>query len=230
MQLRAYTEADVRQLNIQPQWEGFKIPYFDLDGHLRQDGFFRFRFTVDHPSKGWGSTAVAEKPRRYAQPLNSGCAVYFPPTIIGCTWRAVADDPTIPVVITEGELKSACASSLGAPTMGLGGVNNWRTATMARNELLPELEEFKWHLRTVIILFDSNINRNPNVACAASMLASVLTMRGAVVKLTHPPVGTEDTDKHGLGVDDWLYQLPNDVNKTDALTKLLGEAPDVDGG
>jgi hypothetical protein len=229
MQLRACTEADVKQLNVQPQWEGFKIPYFDLDGRLRQDGFFRFRFTVDHPSRGWGSTAVTEKPRRYAQPLNSGCAVYFPPTIIGCTWRAVANDPAIPVVITEGELKSACASSLGAPTMGLGGVNNWRTATMARNELLPELEEFKWHLRTVIILFDSNINRNPNVACAASMLASVLTMRGAIVKLTHPPVNTEDTDKHGLGVDDWLYQLPKDVNKADALTKLLAEAPDVDG-
>ena len=230
MQLRAFTEAQViasdGSLNIHPRWEGFKIPYFTLDGKPRPDGFFRFRFTTDRPSRGWGSVAPAAKPRRYAQPPSSGVAAYFPPLL---DWREVANTPSIPLTITEGELKSACVCSLGPPAIGLGGVNNWRTATMARDELLPELEEFKWHNRTVIILFDSNINRNAGVASAASMLASVLTMRGAVVKSTHPPSGPDDTDKHGLGIDDWLFGLPPSIDRTDELTKLLATAPDVEG-
>jgi hypothetical protein len=234
MQLRPLTEAQVNAepLNIQPRWEGFQIPYFTLDGKPRPDNFYRFRFTVDRPSKGWASIGPPEKPRRYAQPPDSGCAAYFPP-LLPAPWRAYAKDPAHSLGITEGELKAACACSLGIPVIGLGGVNNWRTATMNRDQMLPELEEIVWAQRTVIIVFDSNIANNPQVRVAASLLASVLTMRGAVVKLTNPPPPEEgDTTKHGTGLDDWLYALSLTKKPPvlgDKLAELLLTAPEVEG-
>jgi hypothetical protein len=226
MQLRAYTEDQLKlaQLNIYPQWDGFTIPYFALNGQLTN--FLRYRFTTTRPQSGWASAAVKDKPQRYAQPCNSGSAAYFSPTLTGYAWREVANTPTIPIVITEGELKAACCCSLGVPTIGLGGVNNWRSSTMDREQLLPELEEFTWQGRAVIILFDSDIERNPAVAAAASMLSSVLTMRGSIVKVTHPPATSVDAK---LGVDDWLYQLPKTDDPSDKLTELLAMAPDAEG-
>ena len=225
MQLRAYTEEQLKTspLDIHPQWEGFSIPYFDLDG--RPTEFYRYRFTVAHPSSGWASAAVVAKPQRYAQPRNSGVAAYFPPTLIGCTWREVVSNTDVPVCLTEGELKAACCCSLGAPVIGLGGVNNWRAAAMARDQLLPELEEFSWQGRTVIILFDSDIDSNPQVASACGMLSSVLTMRGAIVKTAHPP-GIGGTK---VGVDDWLYQLPKNEDPSTKLLELLATAPAAEG-
>jgi hypothetical protein len=225
MQLRAYTEEQLKAspLDIHPQWEGFSIPYFDLDGHRIE--FYRYRFTATQPHSGWASAAVVNKPQRYAQPRNSGAAAYFPPTLIGCTWRQVARNTDVPVCLTEGELKAACCCSLGAPVVGLGGVNNWRAATMARDQLLPELEEFIWQGRTAIILFDSDIDSNPQVASACGMLSSVLTMRGAIVKTAHPP----GVDGSKVGVDDWLYQLPKNEDPSTKLLELLATAPAAEG-
>ena len=229
LQLRVYTEEQLKasQLDIHPQWQGFSIPYFDLSSHLT--GFYRYRFTVTKPTSGWASAGEHTKPQRYAQPSNSGTAAYFAPTLTGYTWKQVAGNSAIPIVITEGELKAACCCALGAPTVGLGGVNNWRTATMARDQLLPELEEIAWQDRTVIILFDSDVEHNMHVAAAAGMLSSVLTMRGAVVKVTHPPMPLHCPADTKLGIDDWLYQLPSGEDPATKLLELLAVAPAAEG-
>ena len=216
MKVRACTEDEARSLNVNPYWYGFKIPYFALDGKERT--FFRYRLDQDRPRPGW-----QKKEPKYVQPANSGSAAYLAPMI---KWPAVSKDADQPVGITEGELKAACACGLGVPVIGLGGVWNWRAADMPVNGLLPELEEFVWEKRQVTIIYDSDIETKPQVRYAAARLSDVLTARGALVRLTHPPANADPSKKTGL--DDWLYELPADADKSSALIELINTAPQVE--
>ena len=207
------------QLNILPRWAGFKIPYFTTAGRLDPEGFFRFRYLQDKPSTGFRSLAEApEKPRRYAQPADTGCGVYFPP-LLDRSWADIARDPEVSVVITEGELKAACGCTLGLATIGLGGVWNWRSAKLGQ-DLLPVLESFTWKDRRVNICFDSDIATNHLVRLAASRLAFALSNRGAVITWTKLPT-SEDGKKQGL--DDFAYS-----HGQDALIKVLNTAKSLE--
>ena len=225
MRLRACTEEEAKSLNIQPYWYGFKIPYFTVAGTERKDKFFRYRLDTARPrTKGWAS--VAPSPQKYVQPIGSGSAAYFAPTLTGVKWLSLVKSVDQPICITEGELKAACMCRFGVPTIGLGGVYNWRTADMQPKELLPELEEFVWEGRCVVIMYDSDIESKPQVRYAAASLSNVLTARGAIVRLTHPPFNVDTKKK--TGVDDWLYDLPEGEDRKDSLLKLVSSAPQVE--
>lgn len=225
MHLRACTEEEAKSLNIQPYWYGFKIPYFTVAGTERKDKFFRYRLDTNRPhTKGWAS--VAPNPQKYVQPVGSGSAAYFAPTLTGVKWSNLVKSADQPICITEGELKAACMCRFGMPTIGLGGVYNWRTADMQPNELLSELEEFVWEGRCVVIVYDSDIESKPQVRYAAATLSNVLTSRGAIVRLTHPPFNVDTKKK--TGVDDWLYDLPEGEDRQAALLKLVSSAPQVE--
>ena len=230
LKLSALTEKDGAQLKLKPfieghglvapDWAGFKIPYFNLDGSL-DPSFFRFRFLQDKPSKGFAALAEAKaKPIRYSQPMGSGCGAYFPP-LLDADWTDVAADPKVKLCVTEGELKAACGCKIGLPTIGLGGVWNWKS-TPAHQELLPILEQFDWVGRNVTICFDSDIQTNVAVRVAASRLAVTLAGRGAIVKWTELPPAL-DGSKQGL--DDLVF-----TDGTDALARVLAEATEVGPG
>lgn len=188
------------ELDVHPQWAGFKIPYFTLAGKV-DPAFYRFRFLQTKPSKGFASIAdEPKKPRRYSQPAGTQCGVYLPP-LLSISWAEVAKDPNISIVITEGELKAACGCKFAIPTLGLGGVYNWRSAKESQ-ELLPILEKFVWMKRKVTICFDSDTQTNPMVRMAASRLAYVLSMRGAEVTWAQLPPA-DDGSKQGM--DDLVY-------------------------
>jgi Domain of unknown function (DUF3854)/Family of unknown function (DUF5906) len=197
LRLQPYGEA--HDLDIQPSWSGFKIPYFTLDGKVDPE-FYRFRYTQDRPSRGFASLAAAEKPRRYAQPANSGCNVYLPP-LLDMTWREIAKDSDVSVVITEGELKAACGCAQGIPTLGLGGVYSWRS-TKEGVAFLPILEAFNWLKRKVYLCFDSDLVSNAMVRMAEGQLARALAARGAETLWTILPPGDNETKQ---GMDDFMY-------------------------
>ena len=218
LQLEPFTEGHNL---VTPAYAGFKIPYFTLDGTVDTE-FYRFRFTQIKPSSGFGAvTAAPEKPRRYGQPTGSSCGVYLPP-LLQQSWRSIAEDPSVALIVTEGELKAACACSLGCPTIGLGGVFNWRSAKH-QQELLPILEEFVWIDRIVNLCFDSDIAINPMVRMAASRLAALLSQRGAKVLWTEIPPAGIDNEKQGL--DDYAY-----VEGPQALMDRLAEAKPLGAG
>lgn len=214
------TQEDVRLLKFQPyeenhdldpetlfpRYAGFKIPYFKMDGSVDTD-FYRFRLLQTQPSKGFAAvTEEPKKPRRYTQPLDTQCGVYLPP-LFDNSWTAIAKDPAIELIITEGELKAACACKCGYPTIGLGGVYNWRSARQ-KQELLPILDRFDWLGRKVVICFDSDAMSNPMVRMAASRLAYILATRGgAAVHFAHLPEGEEAADgtRAKQGLDDFIY-------------------------
>lgn len=186
-----------------------QIPYFDLDG--KPTGFYRLRYLEDLP----GFAGQVEKPQRYAQPKGTLNEVYLPP-LLKEGWQAIADDPTVAICITEGELKAASATAAGYPTIGLGGVDVWRSSKRAV-PLLPQLAEIKWNGRPVTIIFDSDAASNPAVTAAQRRLAAELVTLGAIPKIAAIPPG-HDGEK--VGLDDFLL-----ARGAEALMEVIETAP-----
>jgi hypothetical protein len=184
-----------------------RIPYFGIDGE--RTSFFRVRYLEEPP--GWG--ALVEKPQRYAQAPGSLNEVYLPPVH---DWAATASDPTVPLVLTEGEVKALAACVRGVPTIGLGGVDVWRSSRRGL-ALLPPMEDIDWARRRVCVLFDSDTVKNPNVVRAQRQLAEVLAAKGAQVSLLALPPAMDGSK---VGLDDYL------LTHSDAdFQELLSRAP-----
>ena len=144
------------------------------------------------------------KPVKYESPAGTANRAYFPPGT-----RAVLADPTVPLVITEGEKKAAKADQDGFPCVGLVGVYGFQkkrkkapdgTADGPR-ELIPDLAAVAWIGRSVTIAYDSDAADNPQVRTAEGHLAEVLTAAGATVRVVRLP-GRPDGAK--VGLDDFL--------------------------
>ncbi len=163
-------------------YPGFKIPYFDAEGN--QTDFYRFRI--------FGKTK-----NKYMQGKGTGVSVYFPPLI---DWKARQSDPSKPIIITEGELKAACATKLDFPTIALGGVWSFKSKAKGQ-EFIPDLAAFEWQNRPTYICYDSDATTNPKVMQAECGLAKQLSNRGAKVYIVRLPTlpGLKK-----VGLDDYL--------------------------
>lgn len=170
-----------------------KIPYHDLDG--KPTGFFRVRYLEDTRTPMQRKTLM--KPTRYAQLPGTVNELYLAPII---KWREVAKDPTVELIITEGEFKAACACSRGHTTIGLGGVWCWRSAK-ENLAILETFNEFEWGDRNVYIAYDSDAVTNPKVIQAENALADALTKLGAQVFILRIPPGDGGAKQ---GLDDFL--------------------------
>ena len=170
-----------------------KIPYFDLIGNTT--GFYRIRYLEPLP----GFAGLADKPQRYAQERGTISGVYFPP-LLDQRWDDVSKDARIDVVITEGERKAAAGCAVGVATIGLGGVDMWRSARRCL-DILPPLGEFEWKDRRVFIAYDSDAATNEQVVRAQRQLAKELLERGAVVSFITIPAAKGGAKQ---GLDDLL--------------------------
>ncbi len=115
-------------------------------------------------------------------------------------WVALASDPERELWITEGELKAIAATKFGRPTIGLGGIWNFK----GRERPLADLfYEFDYRGRPVVIVCDSDYVTNDNVRYACDSLARELVSLGAGVHILTVPslpemkVGLDDFLKHG---------------------------------
>lgn len=178
--------------------------------------FFRLRYLKDEVDSSGFSAQTKRKPLRYVQPPNTSVAAYLP-RVPDIDWLEVLADPEQPLIITEGELKAACACLRGFPTLGIGGVTAWR-ALGKGVEFLPELEATAWVGRHVYLCFDSDYRSNELVLDALQQLGDALVRRGAYVYLVSIP----QVDKTKVGLDDFL------VSESDeAFAALLKAAEPV---
>jgi hypothetical protein len=222
------TEVEAHMLGMSPMtgaetgaagfWKGanrpaLKIPYFDPitknPSHARPHwpDFYRVR-ALRMP-------AVPEKGfKKYLQPAHTGVCAYFPRVAI-TNWAYVFKDYASDLIITEGELKAAKACLMGFPTVGLGGVHNYKS-NFPSTPLIADLEVIPWARRVVYIAYDSDLLTNPNVVNAALGLADELEQRGAVVKLL------TILGEGKFGLDDFLiaYGKPG-------LDGLMSQAVDI---
>lgn len=186
-----------------------RIPYFNLKG--KPTGFYRIRYLAPLP----GFAGQVEKPQRYDQLPGTLNEVYLPP-LLKTTWQVVCDDADTSVLVTEGELKAARGCNASFPTIGLGGVNTFKS-TKAKIAFLPQLEAFAWEGRHVYIVFDNDITHKIEVLRAQRALAKELTSRGARVFLVDLPAGP------AKGLDDYLQACG-----AAALQALLDDARPFD--
>jgi len=174
-----------------------KFNYYSPDGEPMSStlgagpDYYRIRYLeVD---KSFSATTQS-KPLRYVQEPHTVPKAYFPRNQED--WPDILSDPSIPLIITEGELKSAKACKEGFPTIGLGGVHSWRSNKHGI-DWLPELEQIFWVQRNVYICFDSDYRSNQNVCIALQDIAEQLERRGAYPHLVSLPT-LDGVDKTGL--------------------------------
>jgi hypothetical protein len=200
--------ADMALLKVQG-YAGFKIPYLDLDG--KPTSFYRVRFLES--TKSGFATFTAEKDQRYAQPQKTINEVYLPPHV---KWREYLANETAPLIITEGELKAACASKMGFPTWGLGGV--WCFRSVENNlPLLPIFDKVSFSGRPVYIIYDSDAATNYQVMLAENALARSVAKLGGEPFIVRLPPSEEEPGKK-VGLDDYLLAEGPDALKALLLT------------
>lgn len=194
-----------------------RIDYLDHNGKPLPDWpgakpFYRLRY-LETPTDF--SAMTEKKSVRYVQEPNTAPVAYFPGNQ---DWTDLVDDTAQPLILTEGELKAAKACKEGFPTVGLGGVYNWRSHKLGLT-WLPSLDPIKWLKRNVYICFDSDYKTNPMVCAALRELAEELHRRGAFVHLVSLP------QLHGfekVGLDDFLVHAGPSSNEM--FRQLLSEA------
>lgn len=202
--------ADDTPPGLPAQRAGFKIPYFTPEGKLTK--FFRYRYLEYGNERGFAALVQEPKLLRYAQPKETQVEAYFPPTF---NWTPHLKDATKALILTEGELKAACATKLGFPTVGLGGVWSWKSARDAQH-IIPSLASIVWDGRLVYLAFDSDSTSNTQVLQAQNALCRELLKMGAAPSIIRiPPDGEEK-----VGLDDYLVK--HGVEKF--LTKLVSKA------
>lgn len=199
----ALTETDARKLGFVPltaeqlkkkypdltkfPLSGFVLPYYTIEG--QPTSFFRFRF-LEEPVRSGFDRLIEHKAIRYVQPAGEAPRVYFPPgqKLIGQQR----------LYITEGELKAACAAKFGIPTIGLGGVWNFRTKD---GIMIPDLDGIPWDKIEAMIVYDSDAVQNHLVLMAENVLAREILRRSGHVNVIRLPQ-LEPGVKTGL--DDFL--------------------------
>lgn len=194
-----------------------KIDYMGVDGKPLSDWpkskpFYRLRYL----EYGTDFTQLTDKKvLRYVQEPGTAPVAYYPSNQ---DWSDIVGDVDQPLIITEGELKAAKACKEGFPTIGLGGVYNWRSYKIGI-EWLPSLDFVNWVKRNVYICFDSDYKSNENVCAALRLLAEELQDRGSFVYVVTLP-NIPGFDK--VGLDDFLtFSGPSAV---DTFRELLSYA------
>lgn len=175
-----------------------KINYFDpakrpLETWPKAGPFYRLRYLALPNSV---AKATDGKQQRYTQPSGVPCGAYYAKTQ---SW-SILKDPSVDLIITEGEIKAASACLHGFPTIGVGGIYNWK-AVRRGIDFLPELEQINWVQRAVHLCFDSDYLTNPQVCLALHELGQELVQRGAFVFVVTIP---SLADEAKTGLDDFL--------------------------
>ena len=220
--LTPYTAQDVasKLRELEFKRAGFQIPYFDVQG--KRTKFYRFRYLEYDNARGFAKlvhsngSGPLKHDIRYVQPANTQPEPYLSPAM---DWPAVFKNVAVPIVITEGELKAACACKHKLACIGLGGVWNFKAAKEGMH-LLPIFTAIKWIntiavpgadgkgtveqevQRDVYICYDSDSITNANVCMAENKLAHELANLGALVHICRmPALGGKKT-----GIDDYIAQ------------------------
>jgi Protein of unknown function (DUF3631)/Domain of unknown function (DUF3854) len=150
----------------------------------------------------WGHQYRPDSPRerngklvKYETPIGQRNGIDVPPGV-----GPMLGNIEVPLWITEGVKKADCGALHGLCIVALPGVWSWR----GKNNSGGKLAVGDWHDialndRRVILAFDGDVARKPEVRRALSALADYLTSKGAHVEYLHLP----DTDDK-TGLDDYL--------------------------
>lgn len=134
---------------------------------------------------------------KYETPTKQPNRIDVPPKIQG-----YLDDPSVPLIITEGSRKADSAVSRGFVAVSIAGVWSWRgTNGKGGKVVLPDWGALALNDRQVILCFDSDVMSKGSIYEAFLGLSTFLESRKAKVWYSYLP-GEENGAK--VGLDDWL--------------------------
>ena len=168
------------------------FPY-DGAGHggaWRRDGEFVRCKLFPPVGDGQGHTI------RYYQRAGTPPRLYVPARA-----RAALADPTVPLLITEGEKKALKANQEGLACVAVGGLWNWQTA----GRPIADLDRIDWYEREAVIVPDSDVWTRPDLLQPVFALGKELEGRGAKVAVLKLPSGAGGAK---VGLDDYLCAHP----------------------
>jgi hypothetical protein len=144
---------------------GLLIPLLDKHGSV-----WGWQYRPDSPRAN-----AKGKPIKYETPWQQRSGIDVPPGV-----GPLLDDPTVPLWITEGTKKADSAALAGLACISISGVWSW----LGRNDLGGITALADWHDiarngRDVILAFDSDVMRKPQVRQALVAFARYLEMKGA---------------------------------------------------
>jgi predicted P-loop ATPase len=197
-------------------YAGILIPYFRPGSdHVRE-----YRLRRDQPDLEYDSAGNLKARQKYLSPPGRSNMLYLPPGVS----QALLGDTSLPIVITEGELKTLALwrlANYGSPSrprflpLGVSGVYNWR-GTIGKTigpdgsrldvkGAIPDLDWVGWVGRRVVIAYDADAVTKELVRIARSELAAHLRGRSAVVGFL------EWDPAKGKGVDDHIAVVSPEV-------------------
>lgn len=135
-------------------------------------------------------------------------------------------NPHLPLILTEGEKKTLALENLATyktdtrrfVSVGISGVWNWKGKISKKEKgPIPDFQQIELKHREVILIFDSDVATNKNVAIARNALAEWLTTQGARVFTVDAPI----SEGNKLGIDDLLGQWQSEFDTATAVKKGL---------
>ncbi len=153
------------------------------------------------------------KPQKYLGASGVTTAPLFLNTGIENFWKAVTEDKSQPIIITEGAKKAGAGLTLGIPTISLPGVSTCRKF----GRLHYWLEAFTGFGRTFYLCFDADILDKRPVQNALLSLARDLSATGSKVMIISLPF----LDLKGM--DDFIA-----AKGENEFRKLIEEAPTIE--
>jgi hypothetical protein len=158
----------------------------------RDDEFVRCKL-FPPVSDGQGHTI------RYYQRAGTPPRLYIPARA-----QAALADPTVPLLITEGEKKALKANQEGPSCVAVGGLWNWQIG----GRPIADLDRIDWYEREAMIVPDSDVWTRPDLVQPVFALGKELEGRGtkvSVLKLPSGPGGAK------VGLDDYLCTNPREA-------------------
>jgi hypothetical protein len=174
----------------------YKIPYFELSG--KRISYARVRFLENAKGKFFRGKSGTF---RYSQQANSNPHLYYPPYL---DWKKIAKDPSIPILITEGEKKAAKACKEGIACIALGGVYSFKSSKRLQ-DLIPEFYDINWKDRSVEICYDADVMMKSEVRAALSAIALELSQKFTPESISFVFLDAE-TAGPKTGLDDYLLE------------------------
>jgi hypothetical protein len=158
--------------------DGLLIPLLDKRGST-----WGYQLRPDSPCLADGKLGDGSGIRKYETPLEQRNGLDIPPGV-----GELLDAPGEELFLTEGTKKADCAAAQGLCCVSISGVWNWRGRNRYGGKLaVGDWDDIALNDREVILAFDSDVVRKPEVHKALTRLSEFLKYRGATVKYLHLP-------------------------------------------
>ncbi len=200
-----------RKPNANTKYEGIVFPYFFPTNKKKT----QYRLRLDEPQGKDGKI-------KYLVYTGTKNGIYFIPGVSAEDLK----NPLLPLVITEGEKKGLAGENLATyetdtrrfVPVAISGVWNWK-GKISKKEKGPitDFQQIELKHREVIIIFDSDVATNKNVAIARNALAEWLISQGARVFTVDVPI----SEGNKLGIDDLLGRWQAEFDTETAVEKGL---------